>query len=281
MSQEKEKKGALGDMSFLEHLEELRWHLVRSSIAVLVAAIVAFICKDFIFNTIIFAPKEPNFITYRALCKITEFLGIDGQCITEIPFRIQSRTMGGQFNAHIWTSITAGIIVAFPYVLYELWKFISPALKDNEKKGSRGFILIASLLFFIGVLFGYYIVSPLAINFLGSYSVSKEVFNDIDISSYFSLIRSSTVASGVVFELPIIIYILTKIGLVNPTLLKKYRKFAIVIILAISAVITPPDVTSMIIVSIPILILYEISIFISKIVFKKQQKKLNNLSHKH
>lgn len=266
------------EMSFLQHLEELRWHLIRSTIAVLVLATVAFIAKDFIFNTILFAPKEPDFITYRIFCNIARFFGLDESvCVTEIPFRIQNRTMAGQFNTHIWTAITAGIIVAFPYILYELWKFIVPALKESEKKNSQLFISIASVLFFLGVLFGYYIISPLSINFLANYRVSTEVHNDIDIGSYMGLIRTSALACGVVFELPIIMYILTKIGLVTPESLKKYRKFAIVGILVLGAIITPPDIASQVIVAIPILILYEMSIVISRVVLKKQEKKERNL----
>lgn len=270
----KKQKKSADEMSFLDHLEELRWHLIRMVIAVVIAGIVAFIAKDFIFDVILFGPKQPDFITYRILCNVAKSIGMDESfCLTEIPFRIQSRTMSGQFSAHMWTSITAGFIIAFPYIIYEFWKFIVPALHENERNASKGFIFISSLLFFIGVLFGYYVISPLSINFLGSYQVSKEVFNDIDLSSYMGLVRSSALASGVVFELPIIIFLLTKIGLVTPDILRQYRKFALVGILIISAIITPPDITSQIVVAIPVLILYEISIFISKIVLKKQRKK--------
>jgi sec-independent protein translocase protein TatC len=265
VSQEKE-------MSFLDHLEELRWHLVRSTFAILIVAVLAFLFKSFVFDTLIFGPSKPGFATYRLLCNISTSLGMDAFCFQEMPFRIQSRTMGGQFSAHMWTSIYAGIIVAFPYILYEFWKFISPGLKPKERKTSRGFILIASLLFFIGVLFGYYLITPLSINFLGNYQVSTEVHNDFDLDSYISLVRTSVLACGIVFELPIIIYILTKIGLVTPEILRKYRKFALIIVLVLSAVITPPDIVSQIIVAIPILILYEVSIFISKIVVKNQLK---------
>ena len=184
--------------------------------------------------------------------------------------------MSGQFSAHLWTSITAGFIIAFPYILYEFWKFISPGLNLNERKNARGFILVASLLFFMGVFFGYYIVTPLSINFLGNYSVSSEVFNDFDLSSYISLLRASVLSSGLIFELPILIYFLTKIGLVTPQFLRMNRKFAIVIVLILSAIITPPDIASQVIVTIPILILYEVSIFISKAVYKRQQKELQN-----
>lgn len=180
--------------------------------------------------------------------------------------------MAGQFSAHIWTSITAGFVIAFPYVIYEFWKFVSPGLLQNERSTARGFIFVSSLLFFIGVLFGYYVITPLSINFLGSYQVSGEVFNDFDLSSYIGLVRSSVIASGLIFELPIIIYFLTKIGLVTPDVLKKYRKIGLVVVLIISAVITPPDIVSQIIVAIPILVLYEISIVISKIVVRNQAR---------
>jgi sec-independent protein translocase protein TatC len=181
--------------------------------------------------------------------------------------------MAGQFSAHIWTSIWAGFIVGFPYVLYEMWNFISPGLYENERKNSRGFILIASLLFFMGVLFGYYVVAPLSINFLGTYQVSKEVLNEIDISSFISTVRASVIACGIMFELPIIIYFLTKVGLVTPEILTKYRKIAMVLVLILSAIITPPDVASQIIVAVPVLILYQLSIYISARVLKNQAKK--------
>jgi len=260
------------EMSFLDHLEELRWHIIRSTIAVVIVATLAFIAKDFIFDVILFGPKSSDFPTYKLLCKAARLIGMESFCFDELPFRIQSRTMSGQFSAHIWTSITAGIVIAFPYIIYEFWKFISPGLMSNERKTSKGFIFIASFLFFVGVLFGYYVITPLSINFLGSYRVSKEVFNDFDLSSYISLVRASVLASGLIFELPIVIYFLTKIGLVTPEILRKYRKFALVIVLIISAVITPPDIASQVIVAVPVVILYEISIYISKAVLRKQRK---------
>jgi sec-independent protein translocase protein TatC len=263
------------EMSFLDHLEDLRWHLIRSFLSVIVLASVAFLAKDFIFNVLIFGPKHSDFPTYKILCEIAQFIGFkDSFCFTELPFRIQSRTMGGQFSAHVWTSITAGFIIAFPYILHEMWKFISPGLKVKERSSAKGFILIASLLFFIGVLFGYYVVTPLSINFLGTYQVSGEVHNDFDLSSYISLVRASVIASGLIFELPILIYILTKIGVVSPEILKKYRKISLVIVLILSAIITPPDIASQVIVSVPIIVLYEISIYISKAVIRKQKRLL-------
>lgn len=270
-------KKTVTEMSFLDHLEELRWHLIRATLSIVIVGGLAFLAKDFIFDTILFGPKRIDFFTYDLFCKLSKSLGQGNSlCIEEMPFRIQSRTMSGQFSAHLWTSITAGFIVSFPYVLYEIWRFISPGLHKNERKNARGFIFIASLLFFIGVLFGYYIVTPLSINFLGNYTVSDQVFNDFDLSSYISLLRASTLSAGLIFELPILIYFFSKTGLITPNFMKKNRKFAIVIVLILSAIITPPDIASQVIVTIPILILYEVSIFISKVVYKRQQKELKH-----
>ena len=260
-------------MSFLDHLEDLRWHLIRITLSIVIAGSVAFIFSRWIFDVIIFGPKSMDFPTYKYLCKLSTFMNVDSTfCADEFPFSIQSRTMGGQFSADIWTSIYAGFIIAFPYIIYQLWKFISPGLLDIERQSSRGFIIVSSLLFFLGVLFGYYVITPLSINFLGTYSVSSEVTNQFDISSYISLVRSASIAAGLVFELPIIIYFLTKIGIVTPQTLKKYRKYALVIILIISAVITPPDIASQVIVAIPILVLYQVSIYISAIVVRNQAR---------
>jgi sec-independent protein translocase protein TatC len=181
--------------------------------------------------------------------------------------------MAGQFSADIWTSVLAGFVISFPYVIYQLWQFISPGMHESERKHSRGFIIISSLLFFLGVLFGYYVICPLSINFLANYNISDLVDNQIDISSYIALVRATALASGIIFELPIIIYFLTKVGLVTPESLKKYRKYALVIVLIVAAIITPPDIASQIIVAIPIIILYQVSIYISKIVVRNQERK--------
>ncbi|MEL0240782.1 MAG: twin-arginine translocase subunit TatC, partial [Flavobacteriaceae bacterium] len=167
------------EMSFLDHLEELRWHLIRSILAIMIVAVFAFVFKGFIFDTIIFGPKNMNFPTYHFFCQIATFFGVTSDfCADSLPFTLQNRTMAGQFSAHIWTSIWAGIIVGFPYLLWELWRFISPGLYENERKHSRGCIIVASSLFFLGVLFGYYVIAPLSINFLGTYTVSQEVANE-------------------------------------------------------------------------------------------------------
>ncbi|MCL6265312.1 twin-arginine translocase subunit TatC [Flagellimonas myxillae] len=262
------------EMSFLDHLEVLRWHLIRSVLAVVIIACFAFVMKSFIFDTVIFGPKRMDFPTYRFFCNIATFFGATSDfCADSFPFTIQNRTMAGLFSAHIWTSIWAGVIIGFPYILWELWRFISPGLHENERKYSRGFILVASTLFFMGVLFGYYVVAPLSINFLGTYTVSEEVTSEIDLSNFIATVRASVLACGILFELPIIIFFLTKIGLVTPEILKKYRKMALVVVLILCAVITPPDVTSQIIVAIPVLMLYQASIYISSIVVKKEAKK--------
>ncbi len=267
------------EMSFLDHLEELRWHLIRATLAIVIIGSVAFLMKDFIFDTILFGPKKMDFPTYRFFCKIATYFDFESDfCADELPFTIQSRLMGGQFSAHIWTSIWAGFIVGFPYVLYEIWKFISPGLHETERKHSRGFIFSASLLFFMGALFGYYVVAPLSINFLGTYQVSQEVTNEFDLSSYIGSVRISVIACGLIFELPIIVYFLTKVGLVTPEILRKYRKISLVVVLILSAVITPPDITSQIVVALPILVLYQISIYISKRVLKNEAKKAAKLA---
>lgn len=265
----------IDDMSFLDHLEDLRWHLIRATLGVLVAATLAFIFKKFIFDTIIFGPTQMDFPTYEGLCKMSNLIGINDTtfCADKFPFIIQNRTVAGQFSAHIWTSIYAGFIIAFPYVLHQLWSFVSPGLRPNERKNSRGFLVASSLLFFLGVLFGYYIVTPLSINFLANYTVSENISNEFDVSSVIAIVRSSAIASGFVFELPIIIYFLTKAGLVTPAFLKKYRKYALVIVLILAAIITPPDIASQVIVAIPILILYQVSIYISAIVLRREKRR--------
>ncbi len=266
------KKKNEGEMSFLDHLEVLRWVLIRSSIAILIGACIAYTYSDFIFNTIIFGPKDGNFITYRWFCEIAMQYDLDKSfCLQELPFDLQNRTMEGQFSMLIWTSITAGFIIAFPFILWELWKFVSPALYEKERKNIKYFIAVASLLFFMGVAFGYYILTPLSINFLAHMTISPLVENSIDVNSYIGLVKTTSLATGLVFELPIVIYFLSKIGIVTPVFMRKYRKYAYVIILIIAAIVTPPDVISQIIVSIPLIILYEASIFISKFVGKKEE----------
>lgn len=271
----KKGKNSSGEMSFLDHLEELRWLLVRSTVAILVGACIAFTFSGFIFDEIIFAPKDANFITYRFFCDLANTYDLDKSfCIKELPFSIQSRTLDGQFSTDIWTAITAGFIIAFPFILWEFWKFISPALYSKERKYAVSFLITASILFFIGVLFGYFVIMPLSINFLGNYKISSVVENNIDLDSYLSLIKTTVLSCGLVFELPILMYFLAKIGIVSPGFLRTYRRYAYVIILIIAAIVTPPDVVSQIIVTIPLVILYEVSIFIAAKVQKNKDREL-------
>ncbi len=270
----KSKKSGSGEMSFLNHLEELRWLLVRSTIAILICGCVAFAFSGYIFDNIIFAPADGNFITYRFFCDLANQYNLDKSfCITELPFEIQSRRMDAQFSTDIWISITIGLIMSVPIILWEFWKFIKPALYDAERKYAAAFIFSASLLFFIGVLFGYFLITPLSINFLVNYSISDVVKNDIDLDSYLSLIKTTALSSGLVFELPIIIYFLSKVGLVTASFLRNYRRYAYVIMLIIAAVVTPPDVVSQMIVTIPLIILYEMSILISARMNRKSELK--------
>jgi sec-independent protein translocase protein TatC len=266
------------EMSFLDHLEELRWLLVRSTIAILVLASASFFISDFIFEKILFGPKDPNFITYRFFCAISKSFGLENIeiCNAQMPFIIQNTSMGGQVSFLIWTCITAGFIIGFPFILWEVWKFISPALYAKEKKYAGAFVIVSSLLFFLGVLFGYFIIIPLSVYFFGSFNASPEIINEFNLESYISMIKTATIACGLLFELPIIVYFLTKMGLVSASFLRKYRKYALVIVLILAAIITPPDVISQIIVAIPIMILYEISILISAVVGEKESKELTS-----
>lgn len=266
-------KKNLNEMSFLDHLEELRWSLVRITIAILIAATLVFFVSDFLFDVILFGPTRASFFTYTAFCELSHYLGFaDSICVTEMPFIIQNTTMEGQVNVFIWICILAGFILSFPFILWEVWKFISPALYDNEKKNAKIFIFTSSILFFLGVLFGYYIVIPMSVNFLATFSVSDVVKNQFTLDSYISMVKTSVLASGLFFELPIIIYFLTKLGLVTPNFLRTYRKYAIVIVLIVAAIVTPPDVVSQIIVAIPMLLIFEVSVIIAAIVHKRKLK---------
>ena len=263
-----------GEMSFLQHLEELRWHLVRATIVILSLAVFFFIQKEFIFDKVILAPKYADFWTYKALCKLSEFLNLgDMLCIKELPFNLINTDISGQFTMHMWISFVAGLVVGIPYLLWEIWRFVKPALRDKERNGAKGFVFYTSLLFLLGILFGYYVIVPLSINFLGSYQVSAEVLNMISIDSFISTVTNITLASGIVFELPIVIYLLTQMGIMSAAFMRKFRKHAVVVILIVAAIITPsPDITSQILVAMPLYILYELSIFVARYVENKKLK---------
>lgn len=262
------------EMSFLDHLEELRWHVVRSLFAILIFTILAFAYGDWIFQNIIFAPGRVDFPTFRWLCQLGQWLGSeDAFCVKDIPFKVQSRLMTGQFTMHITASVVIGLIVSFPYVVWELWRFVRPGLYTTERKYSKGAVAAVSFLFLTGVLFGYYVMCPMMISFLANYQISDMIVNEFDITSYVGTIVTVVFGSGLLFQLPVVMYFLTKIGIVTPTFLRKSRKHAIIVILVVGAIVTPSaDPLSQALISIPLYLLYEISILISASVVKKREK---------
>jgi sec-independent protein translocase protein TatC len=264
--------GDPNQMSFLEHLEELRWRVIRAAIAILAFAVLAFVFKGVVFDQIILAPKNTTFITYKALCYLSRLLGLGEELCLTSDFSLQNIEMSGQFTSHLVVSIVAGIIISFPYVFYQIWSFIVPGLSDKERGTARGVVFFTSLLFMLGIAFGYFIVAPLSVQFLGSYKVSEQVENIITLNSFISTITTTTLASGLVFQLPIVVYFFAKLGIVTPAFLRTYRKHAIIVVLIVAAIITPPDITSQILVSMPLLVLYEISIYIAKVVIRNKEK---------
>jgi sec-independent protein translocase protein TatC len=244
-------------MSFLQHLDELRWRLVRIAIAVISVAVVLWIYQEWVMNHVFLVLKEKEFITFKLLCA---YFGV---CVSDTTVKMQSMTVSGQFNYAMMMSLMGGLIITAPYIFYQIWSFIKPGLKKNELRAAKGLVFYVSLCFFSGVLFGYFVVAPLTVQFFGSFQISPEIENNFTVGSYMGTVISTVFYTGILFLLPIVSFILTKIGLIGPEFLKKYRRHAIVVILIISAVITPPDMLSQIIVSIPIIVLYEIGIVVS------------------
>lgn len=261
------------EMSFIDHLEELRWHVIRALVAIMVFAIGAFFAKEFVFGELIFGPSRPDFWTYRIMCEWGQYIGSEALCIDKLDFTVQSRKMTSQFTTHLSVSFLIGLVAAFPYVFWEFWRFFSPALREGERNVSRGAVFFVSLLFLLGVLFGYFIVAPLSIRFLANYTVDPGVINEFDIGSYVETLTMIVLACAIMFQLPIVVFFLTKIGIATPATMRAYRKMAIVIMLIVAAIITPPDVTSQILITIPLIILYEISIGLSGSVLKRKKKK--------
>ncbi|WP_421874163.1 twin-arginine translocase subunit TatC [Marinoscillum sp.] len=258
------------EMTFLDHLEELRWHLIRSLAAIMVFAVAAFFAKTLVFHTILLGPSRVDFWTYEMLCKLSDILKSEALCIDELPFIIQSRKMTGQFSMHVTSSFVIGIICAFPYAFWEIWRFIKPGLYPRERKAARGATFFVSLLFILGVVFGYFIVTPISINFLSNYQLDPTILNEFDIISYISTVITLVLACGILFQLPIVVYFLTKAGLITPQILRTYRRHAIIVILILGAMLTPPDPFSQILIAIPLLGLYQVSIYISARVIKKE-----------
>ncbi len=259
-----------GEMSFLDHLEELRWHIIRSLIAIVVFAIAAFVSKDIVFGIVILGPSHADFWTFRTLCELSGAIGVDAFCIEELPFIIQSRQMTGQFMMHITSSFVIGLIVAFPYAFWEIWRFVKPGLYPRERRAARGATFYVSILFILGVLFGYFVIAPISVYFLTNYQIDPSILNEIDIISYVSLVTTLVLACALLFQLPVLVFFLTKAGLVTPELMKQYRKHAVVAILILGAIVTPPDVFSQVLIAIPLILLYQISILISKRVINRE-----------
>jgi len=269
----KEKGKTLeSEMSFFDHLEVLRWHLIRSAVVIVSLTILSFAFYDYLFDVIIMGPKRPDFWTYQMMCKIGEHFDLGPAfCITNIPGKIINTQLAGQFTLQINSSLLMGIVLGFPYLLWEVWRFVKPALHEKERQSASGFVFYASMLFILGLSFGYFIIAPLSVNFLSNYTVSTIIENTITVDSYLSSVATLTLGTGVVFELPIVIYILSKLGIMTPAFMREKRRYAIVLILLISAIVTPtPDILTMLTVSFPLFLLYEISIGISGRVAKKK-----------
>lgn len=260
------------EMSFLDHLEELRWHIIRALLSIIVFAVAAFIFREPIWKYIILAPSRPDFWTYQMFCRLGSITGAEFFCIDELPFIIQNRRMTAQFTMALSSSFVIGLIVAFPYAFWEVWRFIKPGLYNEEKQLSRGAVFFVTLLFLTGILFGYYIVAPISINFLTNFKLDESILNEIDLTSYVGTVMMLVLACGIMFQLPVVVYFLTKAGIITPEFLRTYRKHAIVVILVLSALLTPPDVISQILMCFPLLFLYEISIIVSNTIKKKEDK---------
>jgi sec-independent protein translocase protein TatC len=263
------------EMSFFDHIDAFRGHIVRAVIAVLALSIIAFFNKYLLFDVILFGPIHTDFWTYQVLCDLShQFTNSDEFCIKEMGFTLSNISMSGQFSEHIFISFISGIILAFPFILWEVWRFIKPALSGKEIKHARGLVFFSSMLFFIGILFGYFFLSPLSINFLGSYKVSELVSNEINLDSYVSFIATLTFATGLVFEMPILVYFLAKIGILSSGWMRKSRRYAIVVIMILAAVLTPsPDIASMVLMFIPLYSLYEVSILVAANVERTEKRK--------
>jgi sec-independent protein translocase protein TatC len=266
----KKEKEPEKEMSFFDHLEELRWHIMRSAVSVVVIGIGAFLAKDFVFNTVIFGPKRPDFITYRVLCKLSNSLGIgDILCMAPPDFEFITPNFGEPFLTHIKVSFMLGIVCSIPYIFWEVWRFIKPGLYDKEQKLTRYAVAICSFLFLFGMCFGYFVISPFAISFLAGYNLPG-VTPFPALGSYINYMVMLTLPLGLVFELPVAAHVLAKLGIVSSTMMKSYRKHAVVIIIIVSSIITPPDIFSQILISVPLILLYEVSIVIARRVEKKQ-----------
>jgi sec-independent protein translocase protein TatC len=262
------------EMGFFDHIDELRKHIIRAAVSVLVCAVVIFFNKSLLFDTILFGPMHIDFWTYRQMCDFSYWLtGTDVYCVKEMGFVLSNIDITGQFTQHLFISFVGGFVVAFPFVLWQVWAFIRPALSSKEINYAKGFVFFSSMLFFMGILFGYFLLAPLSINFLGSYKVSELVSNEINLESYISFLATLTFACGLIFEMPMLVYFLAKIGVLTSALMSKYRRYALVVILILSGILTPsPDMASQVMMALPLYGLFEISILVAKRVEKNKLK---------
>jgi sec-independent protein translocase protein TatC len=260
-------------MAFTDHIEELRWHIIRSLLAVIICAIVVFFNIEWVFDTIILGPAHPDFISYRALCHLGKLIHVDALCLQDINMEFQNTELSGQFMMSFSVSFMLGFIISFPFIFWELWKFIKPALKPSEVKYARGIVFWASLLFFMGVMFAYFVIAPFTINFFANYQLSPSFKNIITMSNYYDTMNDLILGLGIVFELPVVVFFLSRIGLLTPALMRAKRNYAILIIFVLAAVITPPDWFSIWLVAIPLIILYEAAIRISARAIKERKRK--------
>jgi sec-independent protein translocase protein TatC len=266
------------EMSFFDHLEALRWHLIRAAIAVFVFGILAFWKFTWIYQNVMMGPFHPDFWSFRMMCSLSKVVGLHGFCIDHINGHIINTEMAGQFLLQINTSLLIGVILGIPYVLWEVWRFIKPALLAKERKAANGFVFYASTLFVTGIVFGYYILVPESVAFLAGYTVSPDINNQFTVSSYLSLVGTITLLTGILFELPIIIYILASIGLLNGTFMRRTRRYAIIIIMVVGAIVSPsPDIMTTTLATVPLLVLYEVGILIAGVVEKRRLKKHDEL----
>lgn len=261
------------EMSFLEHLEELRWHIIRSVASIGVFATIAFSYRSFIFQDIILAQKSTNFWTYRMMCKLADFTGYPDLFVKKLDFDLQVLGISDQFSLAMTSSIIIGLCFAFPYAFWELWRFIKPGLRPIERQAARGAVFFVSTLFLLGLLFGYYIVSPLSINFLTNFEVAPGLKNQFDITSYLSVLATLSLGCALIFQMPIVVFVLSKVGILTSSFMRVYRRHAWIIILVVAGIITPsPEIYSQILVALPLLGLYEVSIFVSGYVERTRLK---------
>jgi sec-independent protein translocase protein TatC len=261
-------------MSFFEHLAELRTVILRSVLGITVFAIYFLTNKELVFGTIVFGPRNADFPTYRAMCWMSHNFGMgENICIPAPKFKILPRELGEVVMEHLFVAFWLGVICAFPYIFWQFWKFISPGLHDHERKSVRGVVFVCSLLFIFGVMFGYYVIAPFSISFLASYTVEgMEMAPSLD--SYVTYIVMFTIPTGMVFELPVVAYFLAKAGIIGPEFLRKYRRHALVVLMIVAAIITPPDVVALTVVTIPLYLLYEVSILVVARVKRKRELRL-------